>query len=50
MLHCSSHSYNYDLTSGPLGPRQIINSRENNFGKVTSWPQLTSEFLVAHAC
>ena len=22
---CSSHSYNYDVTSGPLGPRQIIN-------------------------
>ena len=20
------------------------------FGKVTSWPQLISEFLVAHAC
>ena len=24
---CSSHSYNYDLTLGPLGPRQIINSQ-----------------------
>ena len=23
---------------------------ENSFGKVTSWPQLISEFLVAHAC
>ena len=22
----------------------------NSFGKVTSWPQLISEFLVAHAC
>ena len=22
---CSSHSYNYDLTSGPLGSHQIIN-------------------------
>ena len=23
---------------------------ENSFGKVTSWPQLISEFLVAHTC
>ena len=22
---CSSHSYNHNLTSGPLGPRQIVN-------------------------
>ena len=23
---------------------------KNSFGKVTSWPQLISEFLVTHAC
>ena len=28
----------------------IIQGVENSFGKVTSWPQLISEFLVAHAC
>ena len=28
----------------------VIQGVENNFGKVTSWPQLISEFLVAHAC
>ena len=22
----------------------------HSFGKVTSWPQLISEFLIAHAC
>ena len=27
----------------------IIQGVENSFGKVTSWPQLISEFLVAHA-
>ena len=26
----------------------IIQLVENSFGKVTSWPQLISEFLVAH--
>ena len=28
----------------------VIQGVENSFGKVTSWPQLISEFLVAHAC
>ena len=28
----------------------VIQGVENNFGKVTSWPQLISEVLVAHAC
>ena len=28
----------------------VIQGVENKFGKVTSWPQLISEFLVAHAC
>ena len=28
----------------------VIQGIENSFGKVTSWPQLISEFLVAHAC
>ena len=28
----------------------VIKGVENSFGKVTSWPQLISEFLVAHAC
>ena len=27
----------------------VIQGFENSFGKVTSWPQLISEFLVAHA-
>ena len=27
----------------------VIQRAENSFGKVTSWPQLISEFLVAHA-
>jgi len=35
---CSTHSYNLDLTSGPLGPHQIINNivgappKHNMFG------------------
>ena len=28
----------------------VIQRIENSFGKVTSWPQLISEFLVTHAC
>ena len=28
----------------------VIQGVENSFGKVTFWPQLISEFLVAHAC
>ena len=28
----------------------VIQGIENSFGKVTSWPQLISEFLVAHTC
>ena len=28
----------------------VIQGVENSFGKVTSWPQLISEFLVTHAC
>ena len=28
----------------------VIQGVENIFGKVTSWPQLISHFLVAHAC
>ena len=28
----------------------VIQLIENSFDKVTSWPQLISEFLVAHAC
>ena len=27
----------------------VIQGVANSFGKVTSWPQLISEFLVAHA-
>ena len=27
-----------------------IQGDKNSFDKVTSWPQLISEFLVAHAC
>ena len=32
---CSFHLYNYDLTSGPLGPRQIINYISWNLLHVT---------------
>ena len=28
----------------------VIQGVVNSFGKVTSWPLLISEFLVAHAC
>ena len=28
----------------------VIQGVENSVGKVTSWPQLISEILVAHAC
>ena len=28
----------------------VIQGVKNSFGKVTSWPQLISEFLVTHAC
>ena len=28
----------------------IIQGVNNSFGKVTSWPQLISEFLVTYAC
>ena len=29
---------------------KLFQGVENSFGKVTSWPQLISEFLVTHAC
>ena len=28
----------------------VIQGVENSFGKVTSWPQLISEFLHGHTC
>ena len=37
---CSSHSYNPNLTSGPLGPRQIGNLRRILYSHYTCEPKL----------